>query len=291
MSNRDIYQEVTDTVISALEQGTVPWRRPWRTLGDGLHRNLKSKRVYRGVNQFLLDITAHAHGYESPHWVTFKQAKEMGGKVRKGERATLVVFWKQLAISERDKESGKEQRKTIPLLRHFQVFNVDQCDGIDAPTSEGREFDPITEAAAIVVGMPNRPSIGHGGDRACYYPATDQVRLPAPDAFDSGEHYYSTAFHELVHSTGHPSRLNRPEIAQANGFGSDPYSREELVAEMGAAMLCGVAAISGPTMPQSAAYIAHWLKQLRDDRKLLVTAASRAQKAADHILGTTFEAA
>lgn len=291
-----IYQEVTNTIIAALEQGTVPWHRPWRVDG-GVHMNLKNKRAYRGVNQFLLDFSASLAGYRSPYWLTFKQAQELGGSVRKGEKSTLVVFWKILTVDKRDTagnvvtdDTGRIVKTKIPLLKYYRVFNVEQCDGIPEdkiPVMEKPEdFNPIEAAQAIIDLMPKRPEIHHRGGRAFYRPASDEVTLPEPEQFDSPEHYYLTAYHELVHSTGHEDRLHR--VKDWTMFGSDPYAKEELVAEMGAAMLAGFAEINMPTVENSAAYIASWLKRFKDDKKLVVQAASKAQQAADFILGDTF---
>jgi len=279
-----VYQVITDRIIGLLEQGTVPWQKPWTTSeGDAFPRNLVSRKPYRGVNTFLL----HAMSYGSPYWLTFKQAQALGGNVRKGEKAAPVVFWRWLDTDEKD-ATGKAKR--VPMLRYYSVFNVAQCDGIAAPVTEhnGRTHNPIDEAERIVAGMPKRPAIQLGGNRACYSPAFDRVSMPEPETFASGQAYYSVLFHELTHSTGHESRLARKGIAGTDGewsaFGSTPYAREELVAEMGAAFLAGHAGIVERTLDNSAAYIAGWLERLKDDNKLVVMAAAQAQKAADYIL-------
>jgi antirestriction protein ArdC len=278
----DVYTEVTDRIVAALESGTVPWRRPWIAGADS-HRNPVSGTVYRGVNPFLLELTAMERGYTDPRWMTFKQARAAGGNVRKGERSTLVIFWKMLKGT--DSDTG--EAKTIPMLRHYRVFNVAQLDGVELATEEQPDpFVPIDRAAELVAGMPDAPSISYGGERAFYAPAWDAVQLPQPERFVSAEAFYSTTFHELAHATGHASRLNRPEVANAtHAFGSADYSREELVAEFSASMLCGVAGIAPAVIEQSAAYIAGWLKALSDDPKLLIAAAGRAQRAADFIRG------
>jgi antirestriction protein ArdC len=280
----DVYAEVTDRIIAALEAGTVPWRRPWIASADA-HRNPVSGTEYRGVNPFLLDMTAWDKGYDDPRWVTFKQSQTLGGCVRKGEKSTLVIFWKML--KSKDKDTGEE--RSIPMLRHFRVFNVAQCDGLALDERPAlAPFDPIGRADAIIAAMPNAPTIGHGGNRAFYQPAMDVVQLPMREQFVSADAYYSTAFHELTHSTGHESRLNREEVAGRgkHAFGSERYAREELVAELGAAMVGAKAGIA-PQTDQSAAYIAGWLKALKDDRKLLISAAGRAQRAADYIVGAS----
>lgn len=279
----DVYQEVTDTIIRALESGTVPWRKPWRSMLDGEgHRNFHSRKQYRGINPFLLECAMDANGWDHPLWLTFKQAQAAGGKVQKGSKSTLVVFWKMLQVQD---ESAPEGKREVPMLRYFRVFNVAQVDGLEVPPLEVPEHgERIAAAQAIIDGYP--VTIEHGGDRACYAPSVDLIKLPHFAAFKDPEHYYNVAYHEMVHSTGHASRLNREDLVASNGFGSDSYSREELTAEMGAAMLCGKVGISPATIDDSAAYIASWLRKLRNDRKMVVQAAGRAQKAADYIIGS-----
>lgn len=272
----DVYQIVTDRIISELENGTVPWRKPWRAVGGDRPTNLVSGKPYRGINQLLLSMS----DYTSPYWVTFKQAKLKGGCVRKGEKSTLIVFWKMNRYE--DKTTGKE--KTIPMLRYYNVFNVEQCDGLTVPEPDERpEFNPCDEADSIINGMPNAPDIQYGGDSAAYVPAWDIVKMPVREAFDSPALFYNTILHELTHSTGAESRLSREGIVQFDKFGSDQYAREELIAEMGAAMLCTVAGVDN-TLPASAAYIANWLSALKNDPKMVVAAAGKAQRAADYIL-------
>src|SRR5262249_48793599 len=278
----DAYQVITDRVIMLLEQGTIPWQKPWQS-GHLLPRNLISKREYRGVNVFLL----HAMSYQSPFWLTFNQAKELGGNVKRGEKACPVVFWKWL-----DVEDGGEKER-VPFLRYYSVFNVAQCEGIRGDkipslSGTGRVHCPIAEAERIVQSMPKRPAVKTGLDRAFYSPAGDFVGMPAPEHFRSGEDFYSVLFHELTHATGHESRLNRKGVSGSDGewsaFGSTPYAKEELVAEMGAAFLCGHVGIVERTLDNSAAYVSSWLQRLKDDRRLVVQAAAQAQKAADFVL-------
>ncbi len=288
--NNDAYQVITDRIIGQLEKGVVPWQKPWRG-GEQMPRNLISGREYRGVNVFLL----HAMSYESPHWLTYKQAAELGGHVKKGERACPVVFWKRLQVADMTEPTGN---KAIPFLRYYSVFNIAQCEDIPAdkiPVQSGtkREHCPIAAAESIVSAMPKLPEIKHGGGRACYSPSLDCVTMPVPENFISGQEYYSVLFHELTHSTGHASRLNRKGISGEEGewsaFGSTPYAKEELVAEMGAAFLSGHAGIVERTLDNSAAYIQAWLSRLKEDRRLIVQAAAAAQKAADFILNKTWE--
>jgi len=272
------YDRISDRITALLEQGTVPWHRPWKSK-TGWPRNFVSKKQYRGINVFLL----HAMSYESPCWLTFRQASRLGASVRKGEKACPVVFWKQMNVA--DKESG--ERKKIPLLRIYHVFNAAQCDGLknEAPMTAGTV---TVKPSEIVANMPQPPVIKHGMTKAFYSPHEDSVGMPARERFDTEEGYFATLFHELVHSTGHEKRLKRETLTEHNGFGSDPYCREELIAEMGAAFLCGQAEIVDQTIDSSAAYIKGWLKQLHRDKTLIVQAAAQAQKAADFILGKSY---
>jgi antirestriction protein ArdC len=281
-----VYDVITARVVSLLEAGTVPWRKPWG--GQRLWpRNLISGHRYRGVNVFLTACSC----YSSPFWLTYKQAQALGGHVRKGEKATPIVFWTKLEKA--DRETGETIE--LPLLRYYSAFNVAQCEGLPesriaslGPAGE-RPFSPIVACEQVVNGMPNRPEMRHGFEQACYVPRLDEVRLPKPEQFETSESYYTTAFHELGHATGHASRLNRKGIADVAAFGSDTYSREELVAEMTAAFLSGHCGIENKTIDNSASYLAGWLRVLRQDSRLVVTAAAQAQKAADYILGKTWE--
>ena len=274
------YERITERIVSLLEQGTVPWNKP-RKVKTGLPRNLISKKPYRGINVFLL----MAMSYESPHWLTFRQAIQLGGNVKKGEKSCPVVFWKRMKSED---EESDEPRKA-PLLRLYHVFNVAQCEGLkDTPAVENGSFTS-TKPEEIVVNMPQPPVIKHGMTRAYYSPREDCVGMPPRERFERTEDYYSTVFHELVHSTGHEKRLKRATVAEHNGFGSDPYGKEELIAEMGAAFLCGQAEIAERTIDNSAAYINGWLERFRDDKMLIVQAAAQAQKATDFILGRTFQ--
>ncbi len=285
---RDLYQEVTDRILDLLESGTVPWRHPIKRPagGDGIPKNLDSGRNYRGVNVFLLALTSWAKGYESAYWLTFKQARKQGGHVKKGEKSSLVVFWKM--VEKRDKITKEEI--TIPVLRHYNVFNAAQCENIQPPDAyepdpNAEPFIPLDAAERIVAGYDGGPKIEISGGAACYQPTVDTVRIAKPSQFDTRENYYATLFHELAHSSGHSSRLDRGLDTVLAPFGSPDYSKEELVAEMGAAFLSAAAGISPPTIEQSAAYIDNWRKKLQGDKKLIITAAGAGQKAADWILG------
>lgn len=286
------YQVITDRVIELLEQNLVPWKKPWNSpvLNP---KNLHSGKGYRGINVFMLEATGAAAGYRSPYWVTFKQALERGGNVRKGEHATPVVFWKILERAggketDADDHDGEETGgRRIPMLKYYNVFNVEQCEGLEYPTVDRIptiEFDPIAQAEQIVQAMPRPPTIAHKEARAYYAPLRDHLNMPPQETFHSAEEYYCTLFHELTHATGHQSRLNRETITNPNRFGTPAYAREELTAEMGAAFLCGRAGIEQVTLENSAAYIKHWLEKLKNDPKLVVHAAAAAQKASDFIL-------
>jgi antirestriction protein ArdC len=208
----------------------------------------------------------------------------MGGNVRRGEKGTLVIFWK---IYEKDDPEAEDGKKRLPLLRYYTVFNAEQCDGVTAPGPDlttWKTHDPIVAAETVVLAMPNSPTVEIGGTRACYSPSRDLVRVPDLFRYDYPEDYYGTLFHELAHSTGHQSRLNREGIVDQHFFGDSVYSKEELVAEMTAAFLCGHTGIENATIQNSAAYLQSWIKTLRGDKTLAIIAAAQAQKAADYIL-------
>ena len=293
--HRDVYSIVTEQVITALETGTVPWHKPW-SAEIGLPRNLSSGKTYRGINPFLLGCAQAAHGYESPYWLTYKQASERGGHVRKGETSSLVVFWKRLdPVKVRDDETGElvemASLGASMVLRYYNVFNCEQCEDIEYPGTKvaRHDWEPLEECDTIARGYLSRgPQLEEGGARAAYSPSMDKLFMPERDRFENAAGYYSTLFHELTHSTGHAKRLARKNLLESHGFGDASYSREELVAEMGAAMLCGVVGIEQLTVPNSAAYVASWLDKLRGDRRLVVTAAAQAQKAADLVRGISY---
>jgi antirestriction protein ArdC len=269
----NVYEIITERIIGSLNEGVVPWRKTWV---GGAAKNLVSGKDYRGVNAFLLGVLP----FSSPWFATFNQIRAKGGRVRKGERGAPIVFWKVY-----ENEESDEQRRFV--LRYFTVFNVaEQCEGIVVPElGRATAVDPIEECERIVLGYENGPSIDHWEPRAWYSPATDTINVPTLNLFETAEAYYATLFHEMTHSTGHRKRLARSGVVDPHRFGSHEYSREELVAEMGASFLCAEAGISQTTLPNSVAYIGHWLKRLREDSKLVVMAAAEASKAADRILG------
>lgn len=265
-----VYQIVTDQIIAKLEQGVIPWRKPWSTKRGECAHNWVSGRPYSGINAMLLDTGEYA---------TFKQIQEAGGKVKKGSRAHLVVFYKMFE---------NDEDKKVPYLRYYNVFEINtQCEGLKSkvvPTPEDTR-EPVEQAEEIVSMYKNAPTIEHKGARACYIPGLDLVQLPKRGAFAEIAEYYCTLFHELVHSTGHKDRLARSGIMNVSFFGGAEYSKEELVAEVGAAMLCSISGIGFDTLDNSAAYINSWLRKLKGDPKMIVTAAGQAQRAADYIQG------
>ena len=277
----NVYEIVTERIIELLQRGTVPWRKSW-SAGSGIPKNLVSKKEYRGLNVFLLS----ASPYSSPYWLSYRQAQERGGNVRKGEKSSLVTFWKLMDRTSSDNEGAFTGK--VPLLRYYNVFNLEQCEGITVqpdPDETVNSFTPIEKAEQIVSGMPNPPQIHYGGNRAFYRPAEDRVQMPHKHTFDRSESFYDVCFHELAHSSGAAHRLARKEVMERTEFGSEDYSAEELVAEFTASFLCAHAGISNETIELSASYIDGWLSVLKSgDKRLLVTAAARAQKAADYIL-------
>jgi antirestriction protein ArdC len=279
----DPYQAVTDRIVEALEAGTVPWRKPWRSVNGIGPTSLSTGREYQGINVLMLSIAAFAGGYSSIYWGTYRQIAELGGQVRKGEKSTEAVLLKKVV-----KKDGDED-KSFFMLRTFAIFNADQADwpeGSKLPSEPARpehKWTPVELAERIHLGMPMRPEVKHGGNRAYYSPLLDYVGMPELGQFDGAEPYYATLFHELVHATGHKSRIGRDGIEAFQTWGDENYSREELIAEIGAAILCTEAGIE-PRIDQSAAYIGGWLKVLKDDKKAIVAAASGAGKAVDFIL-------
>jgi antirestriction protein ArdC len=288
-----VHRMVTERMIAALERGTVPWRKPWQAAA-GRPRSMSTGQPYRGVNMFLLALTAGEEAYDSPFWGTYRQIGALGGQVRKGERSSLAVFWKQAEFEQRDLQSGETTVKQLPVLRYYRVFNAAQADHLPerfypAPGDHNEISQPQTVLDAY---LSRGPKLVHvAGDRANYHPATDTIRLPLRSQFGIPEDYYATAFHEAGHSTGHPSRLNRPGIAAFDHFGSDKYAQEELVAQMTASILCVENAIDSPAIfENSASYIDGWLSALNRDQRLVVTAAAQAQKACDLITQAEREA-
>jgi antirestriction protein ArdC len=276
MEKFDVSTMVTDKILAALDKGEIPWRKPWVT---GLPCNLVSKAPYQGINLFLLALS----GYKSRYWLTYKQAVAKGGNVRKSEKGTAIIFWSFPKFKSLNKLNNEFETKTVPILKYYTVFNLEQCEGIEAPVENVLDFVPVEKCEEILKNFKGAPVVTHGGDRACYSPTLDTINMPHKENFKSIAGYYSTLFHENVHSTGHKSRLDRDLTGM---FGNHDYSFEELVAELGAGMLAAHAGIEAETLDNSAAYIQSWIKKLSNDKKMIIKAAGKAKKAVSLILGT-----
>lgn len=284
----DVYQTVTDTIIAALEAGTRPWVKGWAATGGLQLRTCHE--AYKGINQILLGLSAAVKGYTNPYWLTFKQAQADGMMVRKGEKGTLVVFSKPMKFEDEKSPTGF---KIIPMLKHYTVFNLDQMEATDADKGKpakysreavkGRELSPdLLDREAEQTLRACGAELRFGGDRAFYSPMSDYVQLPTYESFKSPGAYLATMAHEFVHWTGHESREARKF---GFTFGNPDYAREELVAELGAAMVCARLEVAGEHIDNHAAYLASWIKVLKSDKRAIVQASSAAQKAADRILG------
>lgn len=276
----DVYQIVTDRIIALLEQGTIPWQQPWTDAG--IPMNLISRRSYRGVNLWLL----LSLNYERNLFLTWDQLKKIGGSVKKGETGHIVVFWKTIVKND-SKEEGTEEQKNVPLLRYYKVFNIEQCrdvpENLISPIIP-KVHAPIVACERIIEEMNDCPPIKHKEQRAFYHPDMDYINMPRKKSFKTSESYYATLFHELAHSTGHGKRLNRKTLTEMAEFGSELYTIEELIAELGAAYLCSTASILDARIDNSAAYIHGWLGKLKHDKRFIVQASGQAQKAVDYIL-------
>ena len=282
---RDLYQEVTDKIVESLEQGCAPWVRPWVSNArfGGMPHNAISGKAYRGINVALLFTPQYA----TQGWMTFKQAIDVGANVRKGEKGSMIVFYKPFAVTDRNAapdENGNRAERMIPLLKCFHVFNVEQVENLPAKFAPVTDERPEIERHAAADELMGKATVRHGGDRAFYAPSVDAIQLPNPQDFENVASYYGTALHELTHWTGHASRLARE---YGKRFGDQAYAREELVAEMGAAYLCAHVGIAGKL--QHPEYIANWLQVLKGDKRAVLMAASAAQKAADYVTGYKVE--
>lgn len=293
----DPYQEVTDQIVALLEAGTAPWRMPWSSAGNQLPVSMSTGKPYRGINPFLLQMATMGKGYSSPYWGTYNAIADLKGQVRKGEKGTLVVFWRRFETKEIDPETGKP--KPAIVLRTYKVFNAEQADDLPArfypqpaDPADQPQNDPIEAVEQAIAGyLATGPLLDRTGSAAFYVPATDTITIPSLADHSSAAEHYSTLFHELGHSTGHKSRLNRPGVAGHATFGDAVYGREELVAEMTSAMVAGMVGILPATVDNSAAYLQSWIKTLKGEPKLAIQAAANAQRAADLILSVTHDTA
>lgn len=275
---RDVYEIITDRIIEQLEQGVIPWEKPWGGVIDGAYNRI-SKKPYSLLNQMLLQ--------HSGEYATFKQWSELGGHIRKGEKSEIVVFWK-LQPYEDENADGEKIIKQIPLLRYYNVFHVSQVDGIEPKELDLNEFEPIEEAEKIKTEYMTRENLKileKLTDKAFYSPAFDYIQVPCKEQYQNVEEFYSTLFHEMVHSTGYKSRLDREDVKDCMYFGSENYSKEELTAELGSAFLVNLLGIeTKKSFRNSSAYIQGWLGRLRGDKKFIVSASSKAEKAVKYIL-------
>lgn len=290
--NPDIYTRVTDLIIERLEKGVVPWQSPYFSK-VGFPTNFTSGKPYRGINVLLLALRR----YTSPYFLTYLQAQELGGQVRKGEKGCLVVKYGTFTKADEQDTSDSETVRKRGYLKSYTVFHASQIEGISFPDAATvREFSEnaaCDRARAIVAGMPKAPAFHEGSAIPCYRPSSDSVHMPERGFFVGEVAYYSTLFHELAHSTGHESRLARTCLMNnagidATGEARKIYAEEELVAEMGAAFLCAHAGILEPEVQNSAAYLQGWINALKssDAKGWIIRAASQAQKAADFVLNT-----
>lgn len=274
----NIYEEVTNKIVAALEQGITPWKRPWKTSSEAM-RNVVSDKAYRGINVMLLNIASAVGSYSDPRWLTYKQAAGMGGNVKKGEKGTHIVYWN--FIKKEDANDPTAKPKLIPFLRYYTVFNVQQCENLNipglAPDVPDFTIGGVNELAEKILAL---ATVRHGGDRACFSINSDIVVLPHRSLFETPDQYYAVAMHEMGHWTGHSSRLNRDFSGR---FGSQAYAFEELVAEMSSAFTDSCIGVDFDNM-QHPEYIASWITALKNDTKAIFTAASKAQAATDYLL-------
>jgi len=275
-----VYKIVTQKIIDKLNEGIIPWEKPWIGL-----RNYISKREYHGINLLLLSMDKH----RSSEFITFRQVRGLKESVKKGSRADMVIFFRRYEVEARDKdgnlelddETGEPKKELRFALRYYNVFNLDQTT---IPLPDYGNGKRSKECEDILQNLKNLPAIKEGGSVATYNPVLDALSIPSRKEFKDREKYYSSIFHELVHATGHETRLNRKDF-QGNGFSSEKYSKEELVAEIGASLLCALCGIENKTINNSAAYVQGWLKRLNNDKTLIISASAQAQKAVDYILG------
>lgn len=286
---QDIYSRITNQIIAALEQGVKPWTQPWNAAHAAGHvsRPLRHNgQPYGGINVLTLWASAMSGSFSAPIWMTFRQAIELGGHVRKGEKGSPVVYANTITRAETDEATGDDIERTVPFLKAYTVFNVEQIEGLPghfyALAESSRNPDErIADAETYFAAT--RADIRHGGDSAYYSPALDYIQMPPFEAFRDAQAYYATLAHEATHWTRHATRLDR-DFGRKR-FGDDGYAREELVAELGAAFLCADLGLALEDRADHAAYIGHWLAVLKDDKRAVFTAAAHAQRAIDYLHG------
>jgi len=291
----DMYEVVTNRIIERLEQGELTWRKTWSSYG--LARNYVSGKAYKGINMLLMNLFSP---HSIPYYLTFKQAQDLGGNVKKGAKAQQVFYFNVIFKDANDQTISKEVAatmgdnvKVIKFLKYYNVFNVEDIEGIEFKIDDLKLLpnEKIERCEQVLNAYPSPPEYVEKDRAGAYYtPKEDSINMPPIEQFESAEAYYATFFHESIHSTGHPKRLNREGVAQFDRFGSERYSLEELVAELGASFLCGLTGIDRePVIENTAAYIQGWLKKLKDDKQFIFKAAAEAQKAVDFIVGNTFD--
>lgn len=276
--------KITESIISKLEQGQIPWDKPFLT---GTPCNYVTLKPYRGINSLL---TAWSD-YTNPYWLTFNQCRSLGGKIKAGSKGLPIVFYKPTNTYKSKTQTdinGKPLELQGMIMQYFTIFNYEQTEGLENKYIKNIDINPIVECETIVSNMPLKPVIGEGS-QPCYIPSLDTVKIGKPETFKSMAHYYATLFHELAHSTGHEKRLNRQASDKGRVFGSEDYTKEELIAEFTAAFLCGNSGIERATERNTVAYIQSWLKAIKNDKKILLQASSAAQKAYDFITNQTLD--
>lgn len=280
-SRNKVYKKITGQVIEGLQKGRIPWQKPWT--GDFAPMNYKSGRAYSGVNLWVLLSSP----FDSNMWLTYKQAQELGGNVKRGEKGTKVCYWNILNKEVLDQESGEKKEKKVFFLKTYTVFNAEQTEGIEFnDSSKVAGAVPYKQAEELLSHYLDSPEVLNNAIGEAYYcPKEDKVVLPVTKDFVSTESYYSTLFHELAHSSGHPKRLNREGIANFDKHGSDKYSKEELIAEMSACFLMSLCGLSQEVDENNQSYINGWIQKLENDPKALFQASKEAQKACDYMLG------
>lgn len=294
-TQNEIYDDVTKNIISILESGEgLKWLQNWH---EGIAKNYATKKHYRGINALILKMDMARHNYKQPFYMTFLQIQKAGGRVKKGEKATAILFYElkevykkvcakcELIKCECEGRTEKEKVLHIPLLKTYSVFNVEQAEGLNIKEEAQKTFNPIERAEAIITGYEDKPRISNNYTKCFYSIVGDFVGIPKKELFNSEADYYSALFHELSHSTGHEKRLKRLSLTKEQAtFGSSEYSKEEVIAELSTAFLCAETQIQNSTIKNSSAYIKSWIANLKEDNRFIFKVSSEAQKSADYIL-------